>query len=356
MYLRDTDFPTLEDVAGQIHDRRKTWSGSSTAVQVSLVEEAEPDSPDQGEEWAHTERRIGTIDLGGRTIPATPQGIQVLAQYYEVPYKFLERVPADEQQFILDHRIQRSEDTPLVLKYTDHGISEAYRGGRTRVSTDALVEGLLSVFPEDSQVIDWWNDPAEFRLDLVVPEGFDKGIGGDRKVGDITHGGVRCGQNRKQNLAPWVQPFMFRLACTNGVEIPDYGLRIDARGLDEFEINAMFVSEAKRAFDRVDKDIEHFYAMRSHAVDNDPTGLLRRWTRDIGLPDRTVGRMENTLPDAVQSQDQVTMFDLVNHVTNQANDPTLRTRTNARRSLEQAGGLMIHDHDSRCPNCHSRLH
>lgn len=337
MYLRDTAFPTLGDLAESVHDLRRTWSGSSTGLRVSLDRESQ------------------AFDLGGHEVPATEQGIAAVAAFYDVPTKFIGRVMPDEQQFILDHRIQRSEDVPVVVRYDDSGISEVYRNVGARVSVEALVERMLDHFPTESQVVEWWSTPEEFRADVVVPENFDRGVGGDRRVGDITHGGVRVGQDRAANLAPWVQPYLFRLVCTNGMEIRAPGMRIEGRGADEESIVRMFGNEVKVALDRVDSDIAHFYDLRSQRVEDDRTGVLRRVTQEYGLPDRTIGRMEDTLADALMAEDEVTMFHLANHITNQANDPSIRHRTGQRRRLEQAGGLMISDHAARCTACHSRL-
>lgn len=355
MYLRDTDFDTLETVAGHLHDSRLTWSGSSVDVRVRLHDGTEETdlTDENADEGA---QRVGTIVLGKHEMPATASGIQALANYYDVPYKFLERVPDDEKQFILDHRIQRSADTPLVIKWSaETGITEAYRATIQRIDPEQYADKLLEYFPGESPVVEWWNNADEFRLDLIVPEDYDKGIGGDRKVGDLTHGGVRIGQNRKQNLAPWVQPYMFRLACTNGMEVPDTGLRVDSRGMFVEDILNMLGAEARRAFDRVEGDIKHFYDLRSVKVGDDRTGIMRRMAQEAGIPDRTIGHLEDTLADALLAEDEVSMFHLANHITNRANDPLIRHQYNARRTLERAGGQMISDHAARCAACHSRL-
>jgi hypothetical protein len=357
MYLRDMDtFITLGDLAGQVQDQRRSWTGSSTEVEVHLDDSTgQEDSPDLTEEQA-AQRRIGTITLGREEMPATQIGLGALAQWFDIPSKFLGRVLPDEQQFILEHRISRAPEEQIVIKFDPStGLNEVYKAAGTRVNVEGLVEQMLTYLPEEASVVDWWSTPEEFRADAIVPEYYDRGIGGDTKVGDLTRGGVRVGQNRKQNLAPWVQPYMFRLICTNGMEVPDLGLRVDARGRDDFEVLNMFGQEVSRAFDRIEEDIKHFYEMREVKADDDVTGLFHRMTRDLGLPTRTISAMEDTLTEALSADDEVTMFHLVNHVTNAANDPLLRSRHNARRTLEQAGGQMISDHAARCSLCHSRL-
>lgn len=362
MYLRDTDFPTLETVVGNLADRRQTWGGSSVDIRVRLDGTDRQEEPPPVEESAPAdddiadEQTIGTIVLGKHESRVTQGGLRSLAQFFEVPTAFFERIPNDEKQFILDHRIQRSADRPVTIKWTEKtGIEEIYPTDRERVDVYYLGEQMLDVFPEDAKVIDWWNTPEDFRLDIVVPEGYDKGIGGDRMVGDLTHGGVRIGQNRKQNLAPWVQPYLFRLACTNGMEVPDYGLKVDARGQDAETVVALLVNEAIRAFDRVEEDIKHFYDLRSVKITEDHTGMFRRLAHENGIPERTIGRMEDLLPDALLAEEEVTMFHLVNHMTNQANNPAIRSQINARRALERGGGQMVSDHAARCNLCHSRL-
>lgn len=335
MFFRDTTFPTLTQVLDAASDDRDTWSDSSTKVKVDLTGDH-------------------VIDLGGAEVPATEAGLQALAQFYDVPYKFLERLPADEQQFILEHRIARSEDKPLVVRYAETGIDEAYLASMTRMEVAPMVECLLNVMPPESSVLDWWTNADDFRLDAIVPDAFDRGIGGDPKVGDLTKGGVRVGQNRKQNLAPWAQPIMYRLACTNGMEVPDLGLKIDARGADSATILEEFEKIISESFDRVEGDIAAFYDLRNTPADADYTGHFRRMAREAGLPDRTIGNMEDTLSIAFEGN-HPTMFDLVNHITNQANDPEMRLQHNARRRLERAGGWLVDDHASRCTTCHSRL-
>lgn len=359
MYLRDTIFETLGDVVGKLHDTRRTWGGSSVDVRVNLdvnpTDEPEAQEEADGED-AESYRRLGTITLGKHEIRATEGGLNSLAQFFDVPTAFFNRVPGDEQQFILDHRIQRSADTPVTVKWTEKtGLEAIYPTNQTRVDLGYLGEQLLDVFPEDANVLEWWNTADDFRLDIIVPEGYDKGIGGDSKVGDITHGGIRVGQNRKQNLAPWVQTIMFRLACTNGMEVPDWGLKVDARGQDAETVVHLLMNEAIRAFDRVEEDIKHFYDLRTVPVTEDHTGMFRRLARETGIPERTIGRMENTLPDALLAEEEVSMFHLVNHMTNQANNPSLLGHRNARRALEQAGGQLVSDHAARCNLCHSRL-
>lgn len=342
MFVRDLPGITLDDLPDLVHTKDHPWSGMTTQIGVNL-------DPEEAEQR--------TIRLGDHEVPATQHGIEVLAAFFEVPTKFLERIGHDEQQFILDHRIDRSKEEYVQVRYDDTGLVEMFRGSQVRLPVERIVESLFDVMPSEAEVVEWWANADDMRFDIIVPEGFDRGIGGDRSVNDITRGGIRVGQDRKRNLAPWVQPYMFRLRCTNGLEVPDLGLRVDARGKDDDEVLMVLKGECRRAFDRVEGDIKAFYDLRSHQASSDYTGEFRRMARERGLPDRTVSRMEDALPEMLGEidGDHPTHFDFINHITNAAVDPNLYYSPNVRRTLEQAGGGIVGTHMRRCPSCHSSL-
>jgi hypothetical protein len=76
---------------------------------------------------------------------------------------------------------------------------------------------------------------------------------------------------------------------------------------------------------------------------------------EAGLPQRTVLNIAERLPDMVENPRNVSMFELVNLITNTANDPSIRNRIAVRRMLEQAGGQQVTSHIARCNHFQSRL-
>lgn len=346
MFLREAPTATLADIADEWTTTHATWGGGLHNVEF------------------HLEDSTPIIKIGEHEVAATKKGIAAFGGFLDVPTKFLERVMADEQQFILDKRLERSGEQDITVSYTtDGGIIEVMKSGQRRILPEQIVQSAMHVMPEESMVTDAWATLEDLRLDVIAPEGYDRGWGGDRgageytwrgekKVGDITGGGIRIWQNRKQNLAPGVQPYLYRLACTNGYEVQDLGMRVDARGLDVEEVLMSLEMEARRAFARVENDIASFYDLRTQPVEEDRTGMLRRITREAGLPARTVGVLEDLLPGHLNDTENPTMFDLVNLVTNYAN---AGQRAGAARTLQRVGGGMIADHAARCSTCHHRL-
>jgi hypothetical protein len=338
MFLREDTNTTLADVAEEWNSLTGAyWGGGLHNIEPHLTD-AEP-----------------FIRLGEHEVKSTPQGIAALASFADIPAGFIGRVPADEQQYLLDAHLNRFAERNASITYTtDGGITEVLKSGQERAQPAQFVDVAMAVMPEESKVTDHWSTLEDLRLDVIVPEDFDHGWGGDRAVGDITGGGIRLFQNRKQNLAPGTQTFFYRLACTNGYETVDAGLKVDARGLSVDEVMMNLEMQARRAFAKVEADIAAFYDLRTQPVGEDRTGVLRRIALDAGLPNRTVHALEDLLPSTIEDLDgEPTMFDLVNLVTNYANAGS--SRSTVARNLQQVGGALISDHAARCNACHHRL-
>lgn len=343
MYLRDLPGTTLEDLATEYDQRLTTWGGVSQHIRV-MLEDEQPH-----------------LRLGEHEVPATRGGLASFATFFDIPPKFFARLDPDQQHFLLSTQINRA-DTEVTVQYNADGIYDIRKAGEVRVRPQRLIEAAMATFPGNSPIVDHWLDQVELRVDVIFPEGFERGIGGDPEagepgVGDITRGGIRIGQDRKINSAPWLQPFLWRRVCTNGMELPDQGLKVNAVGATEREIEMLFEAEIARAVDRLEDDIHAFYDLRNTSLGSDPVGALRRAAAEQNLPLRTTGRLEDLVPALADGTEgrEITMFDVVNLMTNQANDPEIGLRSSTRRNLQRGGGNLVNDHAERCGTCHSRL-
>lgn len=334
MFLREAPTSTLTDVRETLEDNTEHVQVATSEVSLDLVEER-------------------AITVGNITVPADTEGITALGNWLEVPSKFLQRLDADMQQHILRGLLQRHPATANFVLNTE-GIKQVRDPGTKFIDPRRMVDAAIRVIDPSAPVVEHWRTTDEFRLDVIAPENFDRGIGGDPQVGDITRGGIRIGVDLKHNLAPWVQPYMYRLWCTNGMETADQGLKVDARGASVDEVLAEFEAQADRAFRRVEQDIASFYELREQRVDN-PERTLIRMAEERGLPARTILTLAERVPAHIEEDGSATMFDLVNLITNQANDPRIRNRTGARRTLEATGGHVVTDHQERCGHCQSSL-
>lgn len=334
MRLRTMSGYTLGEVADRLNSNREnTWTGPTYEIEVQL----EGEDPFYG--------------FDGIEIPATTQGTEALAAFAGIPKPFIMKLDPDERQYLLRTRLERMEKPSTMLYWTESGISEARPANEVRVDVADLVEQTLRVLPEDSVVDTWWSDSQEFRVDVVVPDEYSEThIHGDKQVGDLTKGGVRIGQDRQHNLAPWVQPYLLRLVCTNGMEVPDYGLKVEARKLQADEIVSLFGHEVQRAFDRVEGDLRSFYDLRNQEFAGAGGAVVLKIAREAGLPERT----SRELAASYDEEQESNMFNVVNHITERANAIANR-RSSSLRNLQTAGGRMVYDHSRRCGECFSRL-
>lgn len=288
-------------------------------------------------------------------MPMTEQGVKALSKWLDVPFKFLERQDGDLKQHIVSSLIRKTSGD-VAFEFNDQfGLLDARDPNALVISPRRYVEIASRVVSPDADVVEVNVSPELVQFEVVAPQNFERGWGGDREVGDLTVGGVRMGQNRKQNLAPFVQPYLYRLVCTNGMETRDDLLKVDARGQTVDEVLMSLEMQARQAFGRVESEIASFYSLRNERV-SDPTQTLIRMAGEAGLPDRTVLAIAERLPESVQDANNVTMFDLINSITNAANDPAIRNRVGVRRTMEQAGGQQVTSHIARCGHCRSRLH
>ena len=345
MFLREWDGTTLATLGDDPAFTKAPfyWGGGTHQVTV------------------HLEDETPTIRFGEHEVPATVDGIAAVSSFFDVPSKFVQRIQPDEQQFVLTHRIERSSERNISIAWTSDGVREIIPADSVRLDLSDFYDIACDVMDaETTMVRDFVWDGSTYLLDIVSDvDQTAKYVGGDREVGDITSGGLRFFQDRKRNLAPGVQPLLYRLRCTNGMEIADASIKVDARGADIMEITDRLKVEARTALSRIDRSIEAFYDLRNQPVGDDRTGVLHRLARENDLPTRTAQSLEDALPGYllddfnIESANEVTMFHLVNLITNGANSESLSLPQS--RRLERVGGDILNDHISRCSFCHARL-
>ncbi len=302
------------------------------------------------------------ISWRGRQVPATPEGVLAFGAHLQVPSPFLKRIKSPLRQTVLTELLAEHEEPAVRLTWTPGGIERVVDVDQAEVPPLGLVRAVARVLgTKDAQVMRLIDTSDTFALDVRVPTTYRRGLGGDpeslvpaaddphRQVGDITAGGLRVELNRKRNLSPTAQPYAQRLACTNGMEFQDLGLKIDARGSSVEEVLAEFEALAERAFSRVEDQIAAFYELRSLRADN-PERMLHALATEQRIPARSL----DLLLAAAPALENPTEFDVINLVTNLANSPDL-TNEGGRMLLERAGGAYVAEHAARCGQCQQRL-
>ena len=345
MFLRERRTDTLSDIAAELNTEGLGWGGSTLEITPRLTE-ATPFFELKQHSGANVQ------------VPVTAVGMEQIAAYMDIPRPFMERLGQDDpelRQIILQRRFARDVKNVALTYVPDEGITEVYNPNQQRVQPRALLTRVMNVMDSQSQVVELVNTPDLFRLDTVVHEAAGFGIGGDRAVNDITAGGLRIEYDRGKNHAPSVSKLLFRLACTNGYERYDEGLKIDIRGATVDQILAEVEEAARRAFSQLEAEIDAFYDLRSQPIEGDVTQRVVRIAAEQGLPDRMAHTLATRVPEITDEHGGATMFDVVNLITNAANEPSVRRSPTRSRALERVGGSLIGEHAARCGHCSQRL-
>lgn len=325
---------TLAELANEVRDDYETARVDLGDTRVSLVHDR-------------------LVRFGDHEVPFTEEGMVAIGAKLDVPYKFVLRQEPDLQEIILNEMFRRNHGSVCVL-WNDEGIHGIHDPQIKVFRPRHIVDTALRVLPEESVVVEQYRSLRDFQFDVIVPADFDQGIGGDRHVGDITRGGLRMGlDTSRSDLVPWVEEFMVRLICTNGMEVMDVTNRVDGRNQSVDEVLWDLELAARRAFERVESRIADFYKLREERVSN-PERTFLRLAEDHGIPTIQARAILERMP-AIDGDEGATMFDLVNLITNEALAEGLQGRRSTRRKLEQAGGAIAVSHAERCGRCQSRL-
>lgn len=290
-------------------------------------------------------------------VPATDVGVSHLATLLDVPSKFLQRNDREFQQVVLTELLRRQvATTELRVKYREGtGIGAFHTLSQVAIDPWQIVQVAQQILPNEAPITSWRVTPDDFFFEVIAPETTPQGRLGDPSItpeyqkGDITAAGLRFGLDMKHSLAPTVTPFQYRLVCTNGLQVADNGLKVDARGMTTEQVLHELQRQSQQSFERVAHEVEAFYRLREERVAN-PERTITRIAGEQGISDRV--RL-SLIERAAELGDAPTMFDVVNLITNAANAPGIQPRLRAQ--LQRVGGAVVSDHHARCGHCQSAL-
>lgn len=280
-------------------------------------------------------------------VPVTERGLEQLASWLEIPSKFLLRLDRDLAQELVEPMLRRHGEEVKIAFTEDRGILEIRDPELEVVGPRVMVDVAAKIIGDRADVVNVHNTNRSFGFDVVVPVDSSVGIAGDRQVGDLTVGGLRFFKDIQRNLAPSIQPFAERLECTNGMTFVDPDLEISIKGSTVPEIIAEMERVAETAFEQVESRIKGFYELREQRVTN-PERKLLRIIEEQGIPGRIGGELVKSV---AALGEEVSMFDIVNHITHLANEASIAGRLTSRNALQEAAGAVVNDHHRRCPTC-----
>jgi hypothetical protein len=326
---------TLEDIATQITppDNKLRCTTDDIQVQFSGVDPV-------------VRVRVGPEDHV--TLP-TVGARDVFSQFLSIPYAFLDRVSNDMATYIVNGLLSEVHGE-VNIRHSERGIHDILEARLDPIEPLSVVEIAEAIVGKEATILEWWCTNTDFRLDVVSPEGGPV-VRGDLKVGDISHGGLRYTQDLRKHMMPQVQKLIYRLICTNGMEIADATAKMDGRNTSHEEFLTSFEVVSRRLYSEVEADIDHFYQLRGKPL-GDASQAVLRLAEEQSLPERVTTHLVRLVPDMIPTE-EATQFDLVNLFTNAALEPGVPAGT--RRRLEAIGGQVVAEQSMRCQTCAAKV-
>ncbi|MFI0967012.1 hypothetical protein ACH4S8_37360 [Streptomyces sp. NPDC021080] len=330
MFLREPATRTLADVYVDWKSRDRSWNSDACAPAVDF------------------EKGVGiapTLFLGDHEISLDDEAVEQLCSFYEIPRAFFGRLTPGEKHFVMNSRIDYATGE-VTIDYNDKGVTDVRKPSQPRLDVEQFVRIASKIFPSGATVLDDWFNADDLRLDVINPL---PTIG----TGGAVYGGLRLAQNRKNNLAPTVHPILYDRDTTSVVQIPDWSLKIDARGVSIEKIAERLEAEALRADARLNNDIDHLFKLQHTSIAGDRITRLHRIAAEHGLPVRPLA----DVTVALSRTEEPTMFDLVLAIANVANSPKLAdaSKVTSRTKLQAIAGAVVTDEAARCGMCHATL-
>ena len=336
--------PEPTTTLGDLQDVLRSDGGETVLVQSSDI------VIDSSAGLVRFEDKSGTSSY---EVPFNMMTTDLFSDWLDIPKPFIRRQDLDLQDYLFHNLLERNPGD-MVFEFGEQGITEIRNPRLERINPLAVINIAAGVVGVDAVVLDGWRTSGEYRFDVLVADGSDRAIGGDTMVNDITKGGLRFGQSTKQRLAPWVQTILYRLVCTNGMEVPGMAPKVTMKGHSMDEVMRDLEFAAQEAFGAVEAQIDAFYDLRNQEV-GDASQIVARIANERGLGAKITTEMIERLPALMEDTTNASMFDIVNAVTNMANHDDLVDKPDRQRKIQVAGGTLIKEHAERCPRCQAAL-
>ncbi|MFE0490153.1 hypothetical protein [Streptomyces griseoaurantiacus] len=325
MHQRELPTTTLADLDTTWRNRDREWTSDACVPTV---------------DFPHDARVEPKILLGDHEITLDDQAIDLLCAFYQIPTAYFRRITPEERHYVMNMRMNHALGE-VTITYNDRGLTDVRKPTKPRLEPEEFVRIAHRLYPASSTVLDAYVTVDELRLDVL-----------GHYIEDGIRGGLRFGQNRKQNLAPTVAPILFHEDTTTVIEIPDPSLKIDARGISLDKIAERLAAEALRADARLHMDAQHLLKLQRTSIGGDRIMRLHRIAAEHNLPVRPLGDITVALSRTAEP----TLLDLALAIANTANAPKIAddpSKRVIRTKLQATAGAIVTDEAERCSSCHA---
>lgn len=172
----------------------------------------------------------------------------------------------------------------------------------------------------------------------------------EMQPGDIIAGGFSVRDSRLGKFKLELNTYTYRLVCSNGMlSVAPSGHIIRVTKEDnEMALEDWMAPVIRTVCDNIQGELERIKNTTKMKVDNHSINIMNQTFREFPLPKET----RETLTD--QAEQSQSVYDIVNLLTAEANNPEWAGTPARIRALQTAGGFIT-EHQSVCPHCNSLL-
>lgn len=293
---------------------------------------------------------------GNVKLRLAPVGLSRVCKRLGAPYEYLSKLDERVRASLLQHHFDRGDlgNVASILSLRDEFLAFG-QPDLLRLSGTDVLDAVAQGIGQDTATVTihgtHFSDDS-FQFDLLNSQGEEVA------PGDVLQAGLRITHSFIGEHATWIEVFILRLVCSNGLTHRDCVSRRAARTrrLPAHHPNALELQRAQirrlaeAAWISLDQKLHAIRGLQEERIEVER--LLRRWIERARLSVRTLMPL---LQQAWETEGaQETTYGAINALTRVAtHHPDLQPRQ--RRVLSGLAGLLAFRHQHLCPRCFSVL-
>lgn len=159
-----------------------------------------------------------------------------LSSHYKIPKPYYERIQADYPELLaetVNAHLQKTKEKRLVRTMDGRARAFLSAGYRPMDNVDLTTNAILPAFGNVNELLfDCQITETRLYVKAVTPK-----VQGEIVKGDVVQAGVMIRNSEVGHSSLSIEPFINRLVCTNGLIMPDYGVRKFHTGKRNLELN-----------------------------------------------------------------------------------------------------------------------
>jgi hypothetical protein len=296
--------------------------------------------------------------IGDRCLNLGDRGWAAFCPSVDAPLSYIERLDSDILAVVMQRHLQRGDLGSTVTAFEENGELVAFdRADLVRLKTTDVFQAVAESFGPDASDVEVSNvslsaATAEFQF-LSVNR-----LKNEVAPGDVVRAGLSVTHSPVGAHPTWVEAYLERLICRNGMLHRDHigrqkprtrRLPLDMPGAHDMQL-LQVQRLATQEFATLDRKLNALNQLREERADVEP--MLRRWLEMARL---SVSALLPLLMEAWRVEgSEHTAYGVLNAITRLATHSNVLT-VRQRRTIARLAGLLAFQNVHLCPRCFSVL-